>query len=277
MTDTAARMPPQQDKLAPEISIPRYTLSHRMKSWAIWLFIAALLVWSWSPSEMFRATALVTDWRNMAEFGKAFLSPNFHQWESYLVDMVVTIQIAIWGTALAVFFGIPFSILSSSNVCPAWIVQPVRRLMDSCRAINEIVFALLFVVAVGLGPFAGVMALFVHNLGVFAKLFSEAVESVDPRPVEGIRVTGAVRVQEVIFGVIPQVMPLWSSFTLYRLETNVRSATTLGIVGAGGIGQTLYESIRSFQYGETAAQIIIVVVTVMVLDMISSRIRATLV
>lgn len=277
MTDTAARMSPQQDKLAPEISIPRYTLSHRMKSWAIWLFIAALLVWSWSPSEMFRATALVTDWRNMAEFGKAFLSPNFHQWESYLVDMVVTIQIAIWGTALAVFFGIPFSILSSSNVCPAWIVQPVRRLMDSCRAINEIVFALLFVVAVGLGPFAGVMALFVHNLGVFAKLFSEAVESVDPRPVEGIRVTGAVRVQEVIFGVIPQVMPLWSSFTLYRLETNVRSATTLGIVGAGGIGQTLYESIRSFQYGETAAQIIIVVVTVMVLDMISSRIRATLV
>ena len=121
------------------------------------------------------------------------------------------------------------------------------------------------------------MALFVHNLGIFAKLFSEAVESVDPRPVEGIRVTGAIKVQEVAFGVIPQVMPMWSSLTLYRLETNVRSATTLGIVGAGGIGQTLYESIRSFHYGETAAQIIIVVVTVMLLDMISSRIRATLV
>jgi len=95
--------------------------------------------------------------------------------------------------------------------------------------------------------------------------------------VEGIRVTGAVRVQEVIFGVIPQVLPLWSSFTLYRLETNVRSATTLGIVGAGGIGQTLYESIRSFQYADTAAQIIIVVVTVMVLDLISAWIRKVLV
>jgi phosphonate transport system permease protein len=95
--------------------------------------------------------------------------------------------------------------------------------------------------------------------------------------VEGIRVTGALRVQEVAFGVIPQVMPLWSSFTLYRLETNVRSATTLGIVGAGGIGQTLYESIRSFQYADTAAQIIIVVVTVMVLDLVSARIRKTLV
>lgn len=226
---------------------------------------------------MFRAGALISDWRNMADFGSAFLNPNFHDWDQYVSDMVVTIQIAIWGTALAVVFGIPFSILSSSNVCPPWIVQPVRRLMDSCRAINEIVFALLFVVAVGLGPFAGVMALFVHNLGVFAKLFSEAVEQVDPRPVEGIRVTGAVRVQEVVFGVIPQVMPLWSSFTLYRLETNVRSATTLGIVGAGGIGQTLFESIRSFQYAATAAQIIVVVVTVMALDLISARIRKALV
>ena len=257
--------------------IPRQPLASRVRGWLGWLLVIALLAWSWSPSEMFRVSALFTDWRNMAEFGGAFLHPNFRDWETYLSDMVVTIQIAIWGTALAVVLGVPFAILSSANICPAWIVQPVRRLMDSCRAINEIVFALLFVVAVGLGPFAGVMALFVHNLGVFSKLFSEVVESVDPRPVEGIRVTGAVRVQEVIFGVIPQVMPLWSSFTLYRLETNVRSATTLGIVGAGGIGQTLYESIRSFQYGETAAQIIIVVVTVMVLDVISARIRKALV
>lgn len=149
--------------------------------------------------------------------------------------------------------------------------------MDACRAINEIVFALLFVVAVGLGPFAGVMALFVHNVGVFAKLFSEAVEAIDPRPVEGIRATGASRIREVTFGVIPQVLPLWSSLTLYRLETNVRSATTLGIVGAGGIGQTLYESIRSFMYAETAAQIIIIVVTVVLIDLLSARLRKALV
>jgi phosphonate transport system permease protein len=139
------------------------------------------------------------------------------------------------------------------------------------------VFALLFVVAVGLGPFAGVMALFVHNIGVFSKLYSEAIESIDPRPVEGIRATGAGALPEIIFGVIPQVVPLWSSFALYRLETNVRSATTLGIVGAGGIGQTLYESIRSFHYAETAAQMIIVVVTVIVIDMLSARLRKALV
>ncbi|MDO8874869.1 MAG: phosphonate ABC transporter, permease protein PhnE [Pseudolabrys sp.] len=277
MTDIIAPLGKRPVAPASDYPIPRYSLASRMRGWLGWLLLIALLAWSWSPSEMFRVSALFTDWRNMAEFGGGFLRPNFNDWQQYITDMVVTIQIAIWGTALAVVFGIPFAILSSANICPVWIVQPVRRLMDSCRAINEIVFALLFVVAVGLGPFAGVMALFIHNLGVFSKLFSEVVESVDPRPVEGIRVTGAVRVQEVIFGVIPQVMPLWSSFTLYRLETNVRSATTLGIVGAGGIGQTLYESIRSFQYAETAAQIIIVVLTVMVLDVISARIRKALV
>jgi phosphonate transport system permease protein len=239
--------------------------------------VIGLLAWSWGPAEMFRAVSLFSDWRNMAEFGRAFLHPNFHEWDSYLADMVVTVQIAIWGTALAAVVGAPFAILASSNISPQWIVQPVRRLMDSCRAINEIVFALFFVVAVGLGPFAGVMALFVHNTGVFSKLYSEAVEAIDPRPVEGIRATGARRIPEIIFGVIPQVIPLWSSFVLYRLETNIRSATTLGIVGAGGIGQTLYESIRSFQYGESAAQMLVVIATVMVVDFLSARLRKTLV
>jgi phosphonate transport system permease protein len=258
-------------------AVPHRPLSQRLRGWLAWAVVFALLAWAWSGAEMSHGAALFTDWRNMAEFGSAFLHPNFHEWKSDIRDMLVTIQIAIWGTALAVVFGIPFSILCASNVCPQWIVQPVRRLMDSCRAINEIVFALLFVVAVGLGPFAGVMALFVHNLGIFAKLFSEAVEAIDPRPVEGIRVTGAVRLQEVIFGVIPQVLPMWFSFTLYRLETNIRSATTLGIVGAGGIGQTLYQSITSFQYADTAAQMIIVVLTVIAIDLISARVRKRLI
>ena len=260
-----------------EIVVPQQPLSRRMQSWILFVALAAILVWSWSPAEMYRFTALFTDWRNMAEFGQAFLKPNFLEWRAYLSDMVVTVQIAIWGTALAAVVGAPLAILASSNISPAWIVQPVRRLMDACRAINEIVFALLFVVAVGLGPFAGVMALFIHNIGVFSKLYSEAVEAIDPRPVEGIRATGAHRLPEIIFGVIPQVVPLWSSYALYRLVTNVRSATTLGIVGAGGIGQTLYESIRSFQYGETAAQMIIVVLTVIIIDMFSAQLRKRLI
>jgi phosphonate transport system permease protein len=260
-----------------DVAVPRHPRAHRARGWFLWIAIIGLLVWSWTPAEMFRAGSLVTDWRNMAEYGRAFLRPDFHDWDQYLADMILTIQIAIWGTALSAVLGAPLAILSSANISPQWIVQPTRRLMDACRAINEIVFALLFVTAVGLGPFAGVMALFVHNTGVFSKLYSEAVEAIDPRPIEGIRATGARLVSEVIFGVIPQVVPIWSSLVLYRLEANVRVATTLGIVGAGGIGQTLYQSILAFHYRETAAQVITVVITVVAVDMVSARLRKALV
>ena len=190
------------------------------------------------PAEVFNWPLLFTDAGNMAEFAQDFLEPTFEDWEIFLDKMLETVYIALWGTVLSIVFGIPFALLASSNLAPWWIVQPVRRLMDAARAINEIVFAILFVAAVGLGPFAGVMAIFIHNLGIISKLFSEAVEAIDPRPVEGVRATGASRLQEVIYGVIPQVLPLWSSLSLYRFETNVRSATVLGIVGAGGIGFT---------------------------------------
>jgi len=260
-----------------EVVVPRPRLWAQARGWLAGAIVLGLLAWSWSPVEMHKSILLFTDWRNMAEFAAGFMKPNFRDWDIFALAMVETVQIAVWGTALSVVLGVPFAILSSSNVAPQWIVQPVRRLMDAARAINEIVFALLFVVAVGLGPLAGVLALAVHNIGIIAKLFSEAVEAIDPRPVEGIRATGADRLQEVVFGVIPQVLPLWSSFTLYRFETNVRSATVLGLVGAGGIGQPLYENIRSFQYSETAAILIIVVATVMLIDMLSAQLRRFLV
>ncbi|MEO0363228.1 MAG: phosphate/phosphonate ABC transporter permease, partial [Pseudomonadota bacterium] len=145
--------------------------------------------------------------------------------------------------------------------------------MDAFRAINELVFALIFVAAVGLGPLAGVLALVIHTTGTLAKLFSEAVEAIDPRPVEGVRATGASRVQEIVFGVLPQVLPLWISFSLYRFEANVRSATVLGIVGAGGIGMSLSESLRGFDYGSGAAILLIILVTVSLLDIFGSLLR----
>jgi phosphonate transport system permease protein len=141
------------------------------------------------------------------------------------------------------------------------------------RAINELVFALIFIVAVGLGPFAGVLALFVHTTGILAKLFSEAVEAIEPGPVEGVRATGASALQEIVFGVIPQVLPLWISFSLYRFESNVRSATVLGMVGAGGIGVILWESIRGFMFPETCAVMLIIIVSVTLLDLLSQKLR----
>ncbi|MEM8839345.1 MAG: phosphonate ABC transporter, permease protein PhnE, partial [Pseudomonadota bacterium] len=239
--------------------------------------IAIFLGVAYEPAEVYNWTFLFTDAANMAEFAEDFLSPNFEDGALYVEKMLETVYIALWGTVLSIIFGIPFAFLSSANVAPWWIVEPVRRLMDAARAINEIVFAILFVAAVGLGPFAGVMAVFIHNLGIISKLFSEAVEAIDPRPVEGIRSTGATRIQEIVYGIVPQVLPLWSSLSLYRFETNVRSATVLGIVGAGGIGFSFYESFRAFQYDKAAAIIIIVVISVSLIDILSSQLRKLLV
>ncbi|MFE0018939.1 phosphonate ABC transporter, permease protein PhnE [Mesorhizobium sp. NPDC059054] len=238
-----------------------------------WIGLVLLLIWSWAPAEMFRWTYLFTDAGNMAQYASGFSHPNFGEWRYYLQEMLVTIQIALWGTFLAAVLAVPFGILSASNMAPWYIVQPVRRLMDLFRSIHELVYAVLFVVAVGLGPFAGVMALFIHTTGILAKLFSEAVEAIDPRPVEAIRATGATRLQEVVFGVVPQVLPLWMSYALYRFESNVRAATVLGVIGAGGIGQVLFESIRGFYYPEAAAMLIIMLVTVSLIDVISQQLR----
>ena len=255
-----------------EVALPPRSLKRTWGAVLAWAVLAGLLVWSWEGADM-RPWDLVASSGNMVLFIQGFFPPDFHDWPIYLEEMLITVQIAVWGTALAIVCAIPLGALSASNIVPWWIYHPVRRLMDAFRAINEMVFAMLFVVAVGLGPFAGVLALWIHTTGVLAKLFSEAVEAIDPRPVEGIRATGATRLQEVIYGVIPQVMPLWISYSLYRFESNVRSATVLGIVGAGGIGQILYESIRGFYYGETAALLIIIVVTVSLIDVLSQWLR----
>ena len=241
-----------------------------------WLLLLGLLAWAWRGADI-RPLALWADGANIATYARDFFPPDFKDWRLYLSELVVTLQIALWGTVLAVLAAVPMGLASAANVAPPWLHQPVRRLMDACRAINEMVFAMLFIVAVGLGPFAGVLALAVHTTGTLAKLFSEAVEAVDPRPVEGLRATGAHPLVEIAYGVLPQVMPLWLSFTLYRFESNVRSASVVGMVGAGGIGVVLYEVIRGFQYAQTCAVLLMLVVCVTLIDLVSAALRKRLV
>lgn len=243
-----------------------------LKTQLAWGVFFVLLIWSWEGADM-RPLDLIEDSANMAVFVQDFFPPNFHDWRIYLTEMVVTLHIAIWGTVLAVICAVPCGLLSAENLVPNWVYQPVRRVMDAFRAINEMVFAMLFIVAVGLGPFAGVLALWVHTTGILAKLFAEAVEAIDPRPVEGVRATGANALQEILYGVIPQVLPLWISYALYRFESNVRSASVVGMVGAGGIGVILHEVIRGFDYAETMAVLIIIIVSVTLIDLLSARIR----
>ncbi|MDR1309208.1 MAG: phosphonate ABC transporter, permease protein PhnE [Deltaproteobacteria bacterium] len=249
----------------------------RTRAWGprrlLWgLALATILAWSWRGAEI-RPLDLLRDAGNMATLAADFFPPDFSDLRLYLREMVVTLHIALWGTILAVFCSVPLGLMCSENVAPLWLRQPVRRLMDASRAINEMVFAMLFVVTVGLGAFAGVLALWIHTTGVLAKLFSEAVEAVDPQPIEGIRATGAGLVAEIWFGILPQVFPLWISFTLYRFESNVRSATVVGMVGAGGIGVILWELVRGFLFRETFATMLVIIVAVTFFDLISQRLR----
>ncbi|MBL4594954.1 MAG: phosphonate ABC transporter, permease protein PhnE [Robiginitomaculum sp.] len=252
---------------------PTTPIKDRMFDASIWAIFIAALVWAFVAAEIFKAPLLISNSDRMGEYASGFLDPDFSEVGLYLTQMSITIQIALWGTFLAVLAAIPLGLLSASNVAPAPVVFFVRRLMDAFRSINELVVGTMFVVTVGLGPFAGVMALAVHTTGVLSKLFSEAVESMDAGPVEGVRATGARPIHEVVWGVIPQVAPLWTSYTLYRLESNTRSATILGLIGAGGIGQLLFEQIRSFQYGKTATILIIIIVAVTLVDFLSQILR----
>lgn len=241
-----------------------------------WGLLLALLAGSWRGADM-RPLDLWRDAGNMLQYASGFFPPDFREWRHYLDELIITLQIAVWGTALAIVSSIPLALLAASNLSPWWVRHPVRRFLDACRAINEMVFALLFVVAVGLGPFAGVLALWIHTTGTLAKLFSEAVEAIDPQPVEGIRATGAHPLAEVLYGVIPQVLPLWISYALYRFEANVRSASVVGMVGAGGIGMVLWDVIRGFQYAQTAAVLLMLVVSVAGIDLASAQLRKRLI
>lgn len=255
---------------------PRPGAKHSLGKLVLYGLLAALLVWSWQGAEI-APLKLISDAGNMATFIGDFFPPDFTDWRLYLSELIVTLHIAIWGTLLAVVCAVPFGLLAAANIAPAWVYQPMRRVLDAMRSINEMVFAMLFVVAVGLGPFAGALALWLHTTGVLAKLFSEAVEAIDPQPVEGIRATGANVLEEIVYGVIPQVMPLWVSYSLYRFESNVRSASVVGMVGAGGIGVVLWEVIRGFRFDQTCAVMIMIILLVSLVDLVSARIRKLLV
>jgi phosphonate transport system permease protein len=248
-------------RAAKHVSVP----GDPKRSWAStfgWIAVIAVLGLSWQSADM-RPLDLIRDSGNMAQFGRDFFPPDFTEWRAYVHEMIVTLAVAVWGTALALVCAVPCGLLSASNIAPLWVTQPVRRVMD----------AMLFIVAVGLGPFAGVLALWVHTTGVLAKLFAEAVEAIDARPAEGVRATGASTIDEIVYGVLPQVMPLWISFALYRFESNVRSAMVVGMVGAGGIGVVIYEAIRSFNYAQTAAVMLMVIVIVTLIDLGSAWVR----
>lgn len=192
----------------------------------------------------------------------------------YLKALGETVAIAFLGTLLAAIFAFPLGFLAARNATVSQVVRFfARRGFDTLRGVDTLIWALIWVNVVGLGPFAGVLAIMSSDIGSFGKLFSEAIEASDKRPVEGVVAAGGSRLHAIRFGIIPQVLPVLISQVLYYFESNTRSATIIGIVGAGGIGLTLSEQIRTLEWQTVCFLIILILLTVAAIDFLSGRLR----
>jgi phosphonate transport system permease protein len=196
----------------------------------------------------------------------------------YLHALAETVAIAFLGTLIAAILAFPLGLLAARNVTASRIVQfASRRSLDTVRGVDTLIWALIWINVVGLGPFAGVLAILTSDLGTFGKLYSEAIEAADRKPVEGVTAAGGGKIHEIRFGLLPQVVPVMLSQVLYYFESNTRSATIIGIVGAGGIGLHLTEQIRVFEWQRVSFLILMILVTVAVIDWISGRLRMAII
>jgi phosphonate transport system permease protein len=226
-----------------------------------------------SPPELFLPLPLA---ENQARAKERWWDNTFPQ--TVVGATLETVQMALAGTFLALLAAFPLAFLAARNTTPhPTVYNGVRLGLNLLRTIPDLALGLLFVAAVGLGAFAGTLALAVHTATVLGKLLSESVENIDEGVVEAIRATGASYPQILSFAVLPQILPDLISFTLYRLETNIRAASVLGLIGAGGIGYLMNASFRTFQYQEAAAIVLVLIALVMLVDYLSSRLRSLVV
>jgi phosphonate transport system permease protein len=211
---------------------------------------------------------------NMADFFGRMVPPDFSNLTSLLAPTIETVQIAAWGTVIAVVASAPLALLAARNTSPHPSIYFVTRLfLNLLRSINELIYALLLVSAVGLGPFPGVLAIALHATGMLAKFVAEEIEHVSRGPVEALQAAGAGRMQIILFGIAPQVLPAVVGYILYRFDVSIRSATVLGLVGAGGLGFTLITSMKMFKYHETATCILVIILLIWAADAISSHLQ----
>lgn len=234
----------------------------------------ALLVLIWSfQGAGFDFVKLGDGAANMGEFLSRLFPPDFSKIGTILSLLLETFQMAVVGTVLGAVLSLVVAFGAASNIAPRWLYYPTRWVMNIIRSVPDLVFALMFVSAVGLGPFAGILAMTLGSLGSIGKIFAEAMEQVDRGPVTAMQAVGASKRQVIQYGVLPQAAPLLTSYTLLLFEGNVRGATILGLVGAGGIGLELTTAMRMYDYGHLSAIIICIIVLVTLIDQGSALIR----
>lgn len=249
----------------------------RIIGWTVAALVLAAHVVAWNATEI-SVSALVEGATGMGEFLAEAVPPELGS--DVLAESasaaVVTLWIGLLGTTLSIPGSLLLALLATRGTAPGWVYQPARSLLSFLRAVPDVVFALVFVTAVGLGPFPGVLALVFHNVGVMGKLWAETLEDADPGPAQALRSAGAGRIQVAAHALLPVVTPQMVGLLLYRFDVNVRSSLVLGLVGAGGIGFLINQSIQLFQFDEMLTHILVVLVLIVAVDQLSALIRRLL-
>lgn len=260
---------------APPVDKRQRALTLALFGGAIALYVVACIVLDLSPLAILRGLGRLAD-----IFG-LMIPPNPGSWATFLLYLDAlgqTLAIAFLGTAIGAVLALPFGFLAARNIVANRVLHFLtRRGLDTIRSVDTLVWALIWIGVVGMGPFAGVLAIMCSDFGAYGKLMSEAIETADRRAPDGILASGGSRLHAIRFGIVPQVLPVIASQTLYFFESNVRSATIIGIVGAGGVGLHLFEEIQVLEWGHAACLIVMVLITVAIIDMASQRLRAAII
>ena len=224
-----------------------------------------------------RPQDLITGIHGMADFIRRAMPPDFSKLPSTFWPTLQTVDIALFGTLIGIILAVPLAVLAAANVTPSrFAYYAARAIIGFTRAVPDLVWALLFVTAVGLGPFPGGLALGVHSVGMLGRLFAETIEHMDMAPIHALELTGARRIQVFSHGIVPTILPSLLGIGLYRLDENIRSSLVLGFVGAGGIGFQLLTAMNLFQYQEVSLLLIIIFVIVLAAERISAMLRERL-
>ncbi|CTQ51552.1 Phosphate-import permease protein PhnE [Roseibium album] len=246
----------------------------RLFTWSIFILLTGWCLWSFgfSPGRLLEG---------LTRFGGvlSFMFPphiwtTWLEWQEVLTGLGETVAMAFMGTLLGAIVAFPLAFLGAKNIMPFnWLRLGARRGFDALRAVEQIILALVFIRAFGLGPLAGILAIAVSEIGTFSKLFSEAIENTSSKPVDGIKASGGGKLQTIRFAILPQALPVILSIILYNFESNTRSGTILGIVGAGGIGFLLADRISAYKWPEAWTIIILIIATVYLIDGLSGYLR----
>ena len=235
------------------------------------IVVQALIVTQARPQD------LVSGFHGMVDIVRRSMPPDFAALPDAAWPTLETLDIALFGTVMGIILALPLSVLAAANVTPSrWLYYLARAIIGFTRSVPDLVWALLFVTAVGLGPFPGGLALAVHSVGMLGRLFSETIEHMDMAPIDALSLTGASRMQVFTHGVVPSVLPALAGIGLYRLDENIRSSLVLGFVGAGGIGFQLLTAMNLFQYQQVSLLLIIVFIIVFLAERLSAICRERL-